>query len=421
MKDRTEIPWNRLDIPEPMRNAIAPSSPKPLRLGAARATLPATPEATLGALYVLACDEDAEVRDTAVATLKTLPNVANAINQRTHPKVLELVASVRAEPALDEKILSVRAANDRTIILVATRAEEPLCVSIAENHERLLITPEVLVALHQNPNCPEAPLERAISFLRMQQSLPHLPPKRPKKGQPAAGAPPGAAPATAAPATPPPPAAAPPPPPPVFDLEAEIQAALEGKASPILQARKKLEMFEVERLDAPGDLAGFRFDFKDDDVFSLDLIEEVEGAEVAEGDDAVSIEKKVAAMTVGQKLKLAYLGNRTVRNLLIRDRNRMIASAVVKSGRLTDAEVLAHAGNRNLHDDVLREIATNREWTRKYPVKVALVNNPKCPPSVAVGMVPHLQARDLASLARNRNVSSVIFQMAGKLLKQKNV
>jgi hypothetical protein len=52
-------------------------------------------------------------------------------------------------------------------------------------------------------------------------------------------------------------------------------------------------------------------------------------------------------------------------------------------------------------------------------VKVALVNNPKCPPSVAVSLVNQLQIKDLESLGRNRNVSSVVFSLAAKMAKQK--
>lgn len=400
------IPWDKLDIPDMARAMLEPTAPKSMRMAAARGTLPATPEQQLGMLYVLACDPEADVKSTAIATLKGLPNIANALSQRTHPKVLELLAQTRDDRELDERIMLVRNANERTAMLIASRADEKLCEMIAENHERLLITPTVIVALHQNPRCLEAPLERAISFLRMQQSLPPLPEARPGKGKPDA----------VAPATPPPPAAAPPPEA-AFDLEAEIQAALEGRASPMLQARQKLEMFDLDKLGKAGDLQGFSFDFRDDGQFSADLLEE---GEAVEADDVrLSIEQRVAAMTVGQKLKLAYLGNKPVRNLLIRDRNKMVATAVVKSGRLSEGEVLAHAGNRNLPDEVLREIATNREWTRKYPVKVALANNPKCPPSVAVGLVPYLQVKDLAALARNRNVSSVVFQLATKLSKQK--
>ena len=77
------------------------------------------------------------------------------------------------------------------------------------------------------------------------------------------------------------------------------------------------------------------------------------------------------------------------------------------------------AGNRNLADEVLREIAMNREWLRKYPVKVALVNNPKVPVSVAMSIVPQLHKRDLLELSRNHNVSSVISQAARRLYRQK--
>ena len=105
--------------------------------------------------------------------------------------------------------------------------------------------------------------------------------------------------------------------------------------------------------------------------------------------------------------------------LPLRDRNKQVAFAVVKSGRMTDGEAATAAGNRNLGMDVLREIGANREFMRKYPVKVALVNNPRTPPSVAVPIVSQLQKRDLEQLSRNRNVSSVLFTMALKLVRQK--
>jgi hypothetical protein len=125
-------------------------------------------------------------------------------------------------------------------------------------------------------------------------------------------------------------------------------------------------------------------------------------------------------MTIGQKIKLAYLGNKESRKVLLRDSNKMVASAVIKSGRLTDNEVLNVAGNKNLDGDVLREVAMNGEWTRKYPVKVALVNNPKTPVSLAVSMVSQLQKKDLQSLLRNRNISSVVSQAATRLFKQRS-
>lgn len=398
----TDIPWDKLGIPDSLRAAVEPSAPRSVRLAAAKGALPATPEALLGMLYVLACGPDPDIRSAALDTLRSMPGLVEALSQRTYTKVLELIVTTRIEPALDERISFIRNANDRTATIIAGRADAKLCEIIAANHERLLISPQVLVALHQNPNCGEAALERAIAFMRMQQSLPDLPATRPAVGDPPRAA-------TPIPAEKPVEA--------VFDLDAEIEAALAGKASPHQVQQEKLRLFDLDAMPKGG-LEGFVFDFKEDDDFSFLLTVEVsEEGEIL--NTAESIEKQIAAMGVGKKLKLAYLGNKAVRSILIRDRNKLVAVAVVKSGRLTDAEVLAHAGNRNLPAEALREIAANREWTRMYPVKVALVNNPKCPPNVAVSMVAHLQARDLASLTRNKNVSSVVTQLATKTSKLK--
>lgn len=389
------IPWDKLDIPDGLRPMVDPAAPQALRLAAAGGALPgAGPEATLGALYALACDPDTSVRERAIASLGALPDVARAINQRTHPKVLELLSNMRPDPALDEQILQIRATNDRTATRIAERASAKLCEIIAGNHARLLITPDIALALHRNPQCAEATLERALAFLRMNNELPEMPTERAGAVRSATAVPPAKEPA--------------------FDLEAEIEAALEGRASPMLEARQKLTMFNVDNLGPA--LPGFSFDFKEDDEFGMELMDD----EMQATDEVrLSIEKKIRAMSAGKKIKLAFLGNKEVRNILIRDRSKMVASAVVKSGRLTDAEVVSHAGNRNLYPEILREIAANKEWVRKYTVQAALVSNPRTPISVSVPLVSRLHEKDLVALSRNKNVTSTLTQMATKLVKEK--
>ena len=390
----SEIPWHSLGIPEDLRYNLSPSAPRSARLEAARGHVPCAPEVQLAMLYVSAASGDAELRDMAVATLRALPRLPEAIGSRAHGKVLEFVAEFVPSPELDRLIARHKNTNDRTAALVASRADADLAEEMVDDHERLLITPDVLVSLHGNPNTPQPALERGIAFLRMQGCLPAMPGAR--------GA--GAAPPAAAPAS-------------SFDLDAEIEAALAGKPSPALEARQHLAMFDLDRVVTGGPVAGFSFDFKSDDDFSLDLLED--GGGDAPPEVRQSIEKRIQAMSPGKKIKLAYLGNKESRSVLIRDRNKQVASAVVKSGRMTDNEALNAAGNRNMHMDVLREIAANREWMRKYPVKVALVNNPRTPPSVAVPIVSSLQKRELEALSRNRNVSSVVFTLALKMVRQK--
>ncbi len=396
----TDIPWDKLGIPPNLRALVGPDAAMVTRMAGAQGVLPAGWDIQLAILYVSAAIGDEAIRDTAVATLRALPDVAAGINFRTHTKVLEFIVEFRPDAELDGLLAHHRNLNDRTAVLLAARAGRILAEAMCDDHERLLITPDVLVALHGNPNTGIAPLERATSFLRMERVLPELPPVRGQR-MPPVGA--------TAPEPPPPPAA--------FDLDAEIEAALAGKPSPVLSARQTLRAFNVAAPSGPRTGQVFQFNFASDDDFGMDLLDE--GSSDAPPEMRVSIEKKISMMPPGKKIKLAYLGNKETRGILIRDRNKQVALAVVKSGRLTENEALHAAGNRNLAMDVLREISANREFMRKYPVKVALVNNPRTPPSIAVPLVSQLQKRDLESLARNRNVSSVLFSMADKLVRQK--
>ena len=98
--------------------------------------------------------------------------------------------------------------------------------------------------------------------------------------------------------------------------------------------------------------------------FARDLIEEHEGEldEETQGNLFALVQK----MTVMQKIKLARMGNKEARGLLVRDRNKLVATAAIRSPKVTENEVETFAKARNLSDEVLRMIASNREWTRSY-------------------------------------------------------
>lgn len=120
----------------------------------------------------------------------------------------------------------------------------------------------------------------------------------------------------------------------------------------------------------------------------------------------------VKEMTVGQRLKLALHGNRSARAVLVRDRVSLVRRFVLKNPRITDEEIIALAKNRNLDTELLKLIARRREWVKKYPVRLALVTNPKTPPGIALSLVGTLQMRDLRQLAKSKNVPSAISKVA---------
>ncbi|MDP6931398.1 MAG: hypothetical protein QGG40_00715 [Myxococcota bacterium] len=408
------IPFERLGVPEPLRKNLGPDGDPRAQFAMAAGLLPTTPEAQLALCYVLATHKKKKIALRARKTLVALPidQVIGALSPKTHPKILEFLTNFRKDDAkLDERLITLRHINDRTAVLLAQRASEDNCSLLARNHERLLMTPDVFVALHANPNCTAATLDLAESFLTLQHCMPEVPPQRPflatEEPEPTPGP---EATATPQPTVPTPSTAD-------TDLEAEIAAALSGDQSPmLLQAQE--ETLNLFALDEHGqqDLGDFSFDFRDEATdLSWDLTEERD--EAATDDEKKSMEAQINDMTVGERVKLAYLGNAEARRLLVRDRNKIVSGAVIKSGRLSDSEVASFAGNRNLDEEVIRLIAISRSMTRKYQVKAALAGNPKTPLPIARQFMGMLSKKDLQNLSRSKSVGGAVAKEAKRLFK----
>ncbi len=372
--EQQAIPLDKLGIPRELARYVDAASPKEVKLLAARGVLPAPPKVLMAIQYCLLADPDPEVADAARQGLMGYPAsvLEGAIDDHTHPKILEFFALHRAkDERIAELILLKRQTNDKTMFYLAEHVGARQVDLIANNQQRLLITPAIYHHLKKNPNASRATLDRVEAFLRIYHAL-DLEPGEDK----------------AAPPTPPPAAEAPVPP-------------------PAQEAPPEEDDYEFEH----------GFEDEEEDFPDEWLDEEEENKTQQEKRDLWS---RIAKMTVAQKIKLAYLGNANVRAILIRDTNKVVASAVLKSPAITDSEILAIANNRNVCDDVLREIARNKEWFRMYAVKLALVNNPKTPAAVSVPIVSQLMLHDLKRLAGNRNVPSVITTTARQLLRRKS-
>ncbi len=129
--------------------------------------------------------------------------------------------------------------------------------------------------------------------------------------------------------------------------------------------------------------------------------------------------QQILRMTIPQKIRLAMLGNREARNILIQDRNKVISMAVLRSPKLSENDALSYAQQRNLPQDVFAVLGKNKRWTKYYPVKLALVNNPKTPLNISMRFMEYLAERDLKALSRNKNVSSVLTHSARNILQKR--
>ncbi len=125
---------------------------------------------------------------------------------------------------------------------------------------------------------------------------------------------------------------------------------------------------------------------------------------------------KLNGLNTQQKIRLAQLANLPVRMLLIQNPIKLISLAVLKNPKLTESEVFRYSQQKNLVDDVLVAIAKDPKWIRNYPIKLALVSNPKTPLSISVNFLSHLHDNDLRDLSRDKNLSSVLRRAAQQVL-----
>jgi hypothetical protein len=138
--------------------------------------------------------------------------------------------------------------------------------------------------------------------------------------------------------------------------------------------------------------------------------------EVADSDDAEEESRVLSSLSIGDRLKLAMKGTREQRAQLVRDSNKIVATAVLSSPKLTEAEVESFCRMGNVSEDVLRIIGTNRAWLKNYSVIIGLTRNPKTPPAISMQLMHRLTEKDVKMLAVDRNVPEALRLAARRMM-----
>jgi hypothetical protein len=339
--------------------------PRELRLMAAQGALPLKPEDLVELLHFLVDDDDSDVAASAHATLVAMPPeelLAIFKDRQTLPAILGWGLANRLERELREAVLQNLSTPDDAIEAEAGELPEELAELVVINQVRLLRRTSLLERVEANPHL-NRDQQRRLRELRESFHIGEVAPAE-----------------MPAPPPPPPPAPAPAP-------EAE-------------------ETVEPVRLDS-------EITNEVDAMFRYLTEEERNEAE------RVSTVQKIYRLTTSEKIITALKGSREERAVLVRDPNRLVSAAVLGSPRMTDGEVEAFAGMRNVSDEVLRQIGNNREWTKRYGVVANLVKNPRTPLAVSLGMVSRLNPRDIKSVSTDRNVPEVIRRQALKFIQDK--
>jgi len=133
---------------------------------------------------------------------------------------------------------------------------------------------------------------------------------------------------------------------------------------------------------------------------------------------ALPLFNRIQTMSINEKTRLAVTGDSEARRILIRDPHREIQTAVLQNPRVTSSEIVAIAHARDVHEEVLKQIAAKREWNRLYPVRLALVKNPRTPLAIAIRLVSTLFSQDLKIIARSKSVSRAVVHAARSKIQQ---
>ncbi len=156
-------------------------------------------------------------------------------------------------------------------------------------------------------------------------------------------------------------------------------------------------------------------------VDALRKREQEERERIAEKVKKETLMKKIQSLGVGEKIKLAQTGNKSIRNILFTDTNKLVVLTALENPKITEPEVEAVARNRSIVEDALRKIAKNREWMKSYSIMAAVITNPKTPPGLAINFVKFLKKKDLMLLSKNKGVSDAVRNAALKLVKAKQI
>jgi hypothetical protein len=334
------------------------SVPRELRLMAAQGLLPLNPVDFTDLLEHLLSDSDETIRQTAGKTLGEIPpaDMLALLKDRDTPAgVLAWGLANRPEKDVREAALQNPSTPDEAIEALAPQLPESLAELVVINQVRLLRRTSLLEALEGNPGL-SSDQKRRLRELR--ESF-HI-------GEKAAEPPP------------------PPPPPPAVE-EPPIPD------EPIVETAMMTEEEALKRYNLSVD--------EQQDEVKLGAVQ------------------KVYRMNTAEKVIAALKESREMRAILVRDPNRIVSSAVLGSPKLTEPEIESFAGMRGVSSEILRTIAGNKDWTKRYGVIANLVKNPRSPLPIALNLVPRLNPRDLKTLSVDRNVPEAIRKHAVKFIR----
>lgn len=161
---------------------------------------------------------------------------------------------------------------------------------------------------------------------------------------------------------------------------------------------------------------GFRPEELDEEEQKI-LLEEAEDTE----DVRQNIYAKLQAMTPAEKSLLALKANRMTRMILVKDPNPLVCKAVMRSPMLNEHDVERVSSIREVNDEVIRIIAGNRRWMRKYAILRNVALNPRTPIAISLNLLERLQNNDIKLATREHNIANAVKQAIKRIARTRGL
>ncbi len=348
--------------------------PLGVRQSAARGVLPVGQEELLGILIYLQKDPDPDIQKTAQSTLANEFSedlIKTIVSSSSAPaEILEYFGQPPfRSPEVLEALIQNKLTPDSTIASLSAQVDASLMDIVLINLMRLLRSPFVLEALERNPNA-TPDITRRLREIReefFEKRNTFIPVHR-----------------TAA-------------------EERELAASQEVREQEVIQESTALAVYSEELREGEDVAAVTAQSLAEDGFAEFDSMD---------GMERLSTIQKIARMTVAERVQTALKGTREERVILIRDSNRLVASAVLDSPKLTDSEVEAISLMKNVSQEVLRVVGTKREFIKSYTVAHNLVKNSRTPIGTSLPLLNRMLITDMKALARNKNIPEVLRKTA---------
>lgn len=359
-----------------IQKICAPEASPKLKTMAASGFTPLKPADLVTVLYLLSHDGDEGVSKKARSSLSSMPPAVllGVIEQLGDAEIMDgVIRLLPGHVEAHQKALLSRAAAPETVVWIIQNSTDDKTLEIAaSNEDRMLKNPAVIEALYNNKAARMSTVDRAVELaVRNGVELDNIP------------------------------------------CFKEIKAALTG-----------VEISEPSENPTDEDEA-FASNLASESLLEINgdivdaVLEDEAGSEEEQMLKVLSAKQSLSRMSVSAKIRTAAVGTSAQRAVLIRDSNKLVVMAVVKSPALNDSEVLRFSRFKTLPEDAVRYVAGNREWTKHYSVKLNLVQNPRCPIEFALRFMPHLRGSDLKALGRDKNIPQAVARAAKQLLSKR--